>query len=517
MIVLWHALGSLLGAENWAQVSGFLRPKSWLNAKLENGLNDATDIVTKNLTKSLIHLRGLSLTSQTISELRLNHAECRFNIAPLVVLSEKPFLIVGIVVKHAFPQNAFLLPPVSFVLCLSFRQSVLGCAIHLEGNVRHSVMVDDGLKIRRGQISLVCRNFLHREVTSGCLDKRLEIRTVTRKAITDFNRRHDVRFHAAHQMHFHPVAFGHQAFIFVLRVNPLVKAAGRKAGRVNREIGLDSLKRQTASFNQSSQQRRQARVFQVAGDRVVVSGTAEQPFALRVSQVSHKAPSRNRRVDLKRTRKKDVSEWQSRTAYALHWFFNAFTQFSKQLDKPFLLVGLRFVVGRPFLLVGLSYSDCLGNGFHFSVVRVLTLNRELYGPNMLALNLPCFVIRTRTGRIRDVRLNDIRTTVCANVARLRRNKPSITALSQLRFGRYFKTFLLSGFHCESPLGKTQPEAYNGSCLGHIASTVWLNVPVGVAHALGLQDWRRRRDSNSRNLAARRFLRPFQSTALARLR
>src|SRR5207244_12181239 len=34
------------------------------------------------------------------------------------------------------------------------------------------------------------------------------------------------------------------------------------------------------------------------------------------------------------------------------------------------------------------------------------------------------------------------------------------------------------------LGKTQPEAYNLGCLGHIASAVWLNVPVGVSAPIG---------------------------------
>src|SRR5207245_1921200 len=52
------------------------------------------------------------------------------------------------------------------------------------------------------------------------------------------------------------------------------------------------------------------------------------------------------------------------------------------------------------------------------------------------------------------------------------------------FSGYFKAFLLSGFHCDSPLGKTQPEAYNRGCLGHIASAVWLNVPVGVCAPIG---------------------------------
>jgi hypothetical protein len=68
-------------------------PESWLNPKLENRTDQATDIVTKNLTKSLINLRGFSLTSQRITKFCLDHAERRFDVAALMVALHKPFRV----------------------------------------------------------------------------------------------------------------------------------------------------------------------------------------------------------------------------------------------------------------------------------------------------------------------------------------------------------------------------------------------------------------------------------------
>ncbi|MEN3326570.1 MAG: hypothetical protein V7638_1377 [Acidobacteriota bacterium] len=49
--------------------------------------------MTKHLTKSLIDLRGLSLTAQPVAELRLDHTECRFDITSLVVALKKDLAV----------------------------------------------------------------------------------------------------------------------------------------------------------------------------------------------------------------------------------------------------------------------------------------------------------------------------------------------------------------------------------------------------------------------------------------
>src|SRR4030095_10082443 len=119
----------------------------------------------------------------------------------------------------------------------------------------------------------ICGHVLHREILSGCFNESLKERTITSETIRNLNSSDDVCFNTTHQMHFDPIAFAHKAFAAVLRVNPFIKAASREAGRVNRKVGFDSLKGQTACFYKRLEQRRERWVFQVAGNRIVVSGT----------------------------------------------------------------------------------------------------------------------------------------------------------------------------------------------------------------------------------------------------
>jgi hypothetical protein len=67
--------------------------------------NEATDIVTKNLTKSLIDLRGFGLASKAIAELGFDHAEGSFDVAALVILLHKPSLVEFVVVVHLTPEG----------------------------------------------------------------------------------------------------------------------------------------------------------------------------------------------------------------------------------------------------------------------------------------------------------------------------------------------------------------------------------------------------------------------------
>ena len=144
---------------------------------------------------------------------------------------------------------------------------------------------------------------------------------------------------------------------------------------------------------------------------------------------------------------------------------------------------LRLVVGSPFLSVGLLDRDRLSESFGLGlfVESKLALNHVFDCIQMFAATLTSFKVRTTAMRLRSVWLD----CVVRSARALRGNVPSIPALLQLRFGGYFKTFNLSGFHDVSPfLVKTQPEAYNLGCLDPAASTVRLNVPVGVSASIG---------------------------------
>lgn len=157
--------------------------------------------MTQNLTKSLIDLRRFGFASQAIAKLCLDHAERRFNVGSLVVLLQEPCLIEVVIVEKSPPKSAFSSPTLSLVVRLLLAPCKLRRAIYLERNVRHGVMVYYGLKIIRGQVSLVCRYFCHREIAPGRFNQSLEDRTITCEAIADFDGGNNVRLDAAHQMH----------------------------------------------------------------------------------------------------------------------------------------------------------------------------------------------------------------------------------------------------------------------------------------------------------------------------
>jgi hypothetical protein len=76
------------------------RPERRLNPKLKNRLDEATNIVTQHLTKSLIDLSGLGLASQRDSELRLDQVKRGFNVRSFVIALHESLRIEVIQVKH---------------------------------------------------------------------------------------------------------------------------------------------------------------------------------------------------------------------------------------------------------------------------------------------------------------------------------------------------------------------------------------------------------------------------------
>jgi len=80
-------------------------PKGRINSELKNGLNEAADIVTKNLAQSLVSLRRFGFASECVAKLRLDHAESSFNVRAFVIVLEKAFLIERKVVIHLPPDG----------------------------------------------------------------------------------------------------------------------------------------------------------------------------------------------------------------------------------------------------------------------------------------------------------------------------------------------------------------------------------------------------------------------------
>jgi hypothetical protein len=439
-------------------------PEGRFDSEFAGRLNYDADVMAENLTKRLVDLSGFSLAPQGDSELRLNHRKGGFDVRAFVIALHEALRVVAVQVKHLLPQGG-----VMGIVCV---------AIHLEGNVGTSVVVGSDLQVSTRQIRFVGAHFIHNEVLRGSLNQWLELSVIGDIAFGHFSRRDDVRFDAANDVAFDELALLNQVGVGVLRVHPLDKPRSRETGRVNRKVSFNRLQRQTAFFNHSLEQRGQAGILKVAGDGIVMRGFRQIALAVRVFQIASEAPTGDRAVNLESAGEDHIANGQAPTPHGLRRTFDTFAQLRKQGEKAILLVGLRFIVGRPFLLIGFLNRNCFGVGLSLTIIGVFTLDGVLDSEDVFAGSLAG--LKVRAGALLGFAVNYILA-----LASLRRNEPQIAFAGEPGFSGYFKPFLFSRFHCVSPiLEKTQPEAYNSGCLGHIASAVWLNVPVGVSALTG---------------------------------
>jgi len=160
-----------------------------------------------------------------------------------VIALHEALLVERVEMKHTLPDR---------------RMVFAGCAVRLERDVRHGLMVCYYLQVVARQISLVRAHFSHRKIAASGLNQSLKLRTVGNVRISNLDAGYDVRCRSAHQVNFDPFVPVHQAFIAVLRLRPLDETASRKAGRINGKRRFDALQRQTANLNQLFQERCQS-------------------------------------------------------------------------------------------------------------------------------------------------------------------------------------------------------------------------------------------------------------------
>ncbi len=309
-----------------------------------------------------------------------------------MIALHEALLIERIEVKHPLPNCRVILA---------------GCAVRFESDVRHRLMVCYYLHVVARQIGFVGAHFGHREVASRCLNQSLKLRTIAGVLIGYLDAGHDVGFSSAHQVNLDPFVALHHFLVAILRLDPLSKPTSREAGRIDSERGLNGLQWQTANLNQLLEEWCQAGILKVTGKRSVMRRSRQVSLAVRVFQIGSKAPSAHSRVNLERTGEDHVSQWQARTPECLRRFFDAFAQFIQQRENAFLFVDLSSIVGRPFLLVGPLDCDRLGVGLSLAIVRVLPLNDDLDGINMLTAEVSGGEVWTSAVRMCRVRLNDI--------------------------------------------------------------------------------------------------------------
>lgn len=256
-------------------VTRLLSPESRFYPKFVNGLNEAADIMTKNLTKQFIRLRLISLAAERAAELALDHTKDCLNITALVIVSLEPFFVVSVEVIKTSPHGIFR----------------VSLARLFEVNVRHRRVTLHKSEVRTARVCLVCAHFIHHEVLSGGVDESAELRRVSSVLVRDNATRHDVSLDAAHHMGLEPILFliifGRYILISDLQIAapfnfyPTRIGVSREARRVHRKVTLDSLERQAALGDERVQISRQPIGFHVVRQRVEMRSASEVATLLR--------------------------------------------------------------------------------------------------------------------------------------------------------------------------------------------------------------------------------------------
>src|SRR6202023_2542060 len=158
-------------------------PEYRLDAQLALLLDEAAKIVAQDFAKGFIDHRGIGFRADRVAELPLDGGESRFDIAPFVVVGQE------------------LLPPVLEVMEHLLEQATYPArCVALERDVPGPAAVGYRLEVLVAGVSLVCGDFLDREILFCRLDQWGELRGVRRVLVENPNRRHHVGFHADRDM-----------------------------------------------------------------------------------------------------------------------------------------------------------------------------------------------------------------------------------------------------------------------------------------------------------------------------
>ena len=145
--------------------------KFWFNAQFMNGLDQHTQIMAEHLAQHFVELPDIALAPYRIAKLRLDHAEGRLNIGPLVVMGSKLLSIIHEVVIHFRPDRV-----------------VFGdCCIDLERNKRCSIGLRYSGKVGIAEIRLVSGDFLHLEILGGALQEWYKVGCIICSPTRDIN------------------------------------------------------------------------------------------------------------------------------------------------------------------------------------------------------------------------------------------------------------------------------------------------------------------------------------------
>src|SRR5207249_920441 len=105
---------------------------------------------------------------------------------------EKKLAVELVVVIHLSPKDILLFPSRVSSSVWPKSRSNIRIAGALEWDIGHRVMVYNRLQVVFRQVCFLGADFLHHEASAGRLDERLEILSVVRVTLRNFNRRDDV-------------------------------------------------------------------------------------------------------------------------------------------------------------------------------------------------------------------------------------------------------------------------------------------------------------------------------------
>ena len=163
--------------------------KIWPDPKLVHFVDHHDYVVAEDLAQGLVDHRRVAFASQGIPELPLDHREGCLDVRAPVIVGHKFFLPRVEVVEHLIPRT---------------RDLVLGLAVGLEGDEGNRPGFGDCVDVLAAEVSLVRRDFLHREVLSGRTQQGRKKGSIMPLAVRDLDGGDDVGLGAAHQVSLEP-------------------------------------------------------------------------------------------------------------------------------------------------------------------------------------------------------------------------------------------------------------------------------------------------------------------------
>ena len=256
--------------------------------------------MTQNLAQNLVHLSNGSLCPNRSPKLSLYHAECGFDIRPLVIVLQETVSIEVVEVPHSVPQ------PIELMMVVSHASRV-----HLEGDIGCATNGLNGMEITPIRISLISRDLVNIERLGGLGYQSRELGCISRFIGCSLDTGDNVGFDTAHQVSLNPILMAANLAPFV--VEPASIGAGGEARGINGKISFDCFQRACALLNKSLEKRSQFGIFQgteATGERWRL---INQSVRFGFSKVSHEASAGHSAVDLVDSTENDIGQWESRS------------------------------------------------------------------------------------------------------------------------------------------------------------------------------------------------------------